>query len=199
VLQLTRRELDSDIKNGVLFPPTSEFRLSVDASGTVAWRRLDGSLTNTGTFRFIIDQNKTIFASDMKDESETNSPTFPRRPRFHHASLVGSTWPKYAGRGFAGKGWVVILNNHTGHFAQPKSTFDQVFDVFQDAGVDVQRARAAWFEGVIYFNFDPNRVMARMAPLRSHPEGATYGIYEDSDPVRSDLSPNQYRSRILGL
>jgi hypothetical protein len=198
LLHLTRKELDADVKNGVLFPPISQFQLNVEASGTVAWRRLNGSLTNAGTFRFVIDQNNRIFASDVKDEKETNSPTFPRRPPFHHGSLVGSTWPKYAGRGAAAQGFVIILNNHTGHFVQPKSTFDQVFDVFQNAGVDVHRARAAWFEGVIYATFDPNRVMTRMVPLRSHPAGATFGIYENSEPRRTDLSPHQYRSRILG-
>jgi hypothetical protein len=198
MLYLTQHELDEDMRRGVLIAPISSFRLCVKEGGTIAWRCLNGELRDSGEFRFVIDQNDEIYASDKHDESETGSPTYPHRPPFHHASLVGDAWPKYAGRGTAGKGFIVFMNNHTGHFCQPKSTFDRVFPIFEKAGADVSRAKAAWYEGKLYSPSNPDKVMTRVAPLCNHPEGKFFGIYNDANVPRSDLSPRQYRARIYG-
>jgi len=198
MLRLTQNGFDSDTEKGVLVVPTKEFQLQVK-SGKVAWRRLDGGFTDSGHFRFLIDRNNRIFASDEKDENEAGCPTFPKRPRFHHASLVGNTWPKYAGRGSASKGHIILLANHTGHFSQPKSIFYAVFGVFERAGINVMRAKAAWYDGLIYSTRNPKVVAFRTAPLCGPDAPPWTGIHDDQDVARTSLSPSEYRASLLGL
>lgn len=208
-LHITQHELDTDIKEGVLVPnDLSQYKVIVDADGKIAWRDLNGRLANNGDVRFVIHKNGEIYMGDVKTENEVfreginaenedASPTRPLRPRFHHASLVGNEWPIYAGRAFVSNGVILYLNNHTGHFAQPKSNFDEVFPIFEEKGIDVRRAKELWFDGNLY---DPKNSDAPpfklKTPLKDNPNAQAWHIFNDSNVGRVGISPNVYREQV---
>ncbi len=203
-LFLTQHELEQDEASGALILNNlDDYALQVEDGGRVSWYSPDESphpqMINTGDFRFIVNKNGRIFAAPIRSETERDVPTFPLRPRFHHASLVGDEWPVYAGRAHAVNGEIYYINNHTGHFAQPKSDMPGVFEAFERQGAHISRAKEFWFKGHLYNPFKPDAPPTVMTlPLKDNPNGNLWGVYEDSQVTRTNLSPSEYRRRLIG-
>jgi hypothetical protein len=208
-LYLASSEFKRDKKGGAYFPPSREyFRAQLAQGGQVNWRRFNGKMVDTGEFRFVIDIDGTIYLSDLNDEldrdyaDKTRRYPGPARPRFHHGSLIGDEWPAFAGRGWAGKGYITLLNNHTGHFRQPRSTFEKVFRCFEQKGFDVRRAKELWYEGNVYLPQNPNKVAFTLHEPLSIFTGdicdKIYGVYSDSEYTNAGISPSDYKRALIG-
>ncbi|MCY1740762.1 hypothetical protein [Ensifer sp. SL37] len=206
-LQITEHELALDTEKGVFLPKDlSKFKIEVK-DGKISWEDATGKRVTSGKIRFVIDSNNDIYVSDVNTESELfrsgknaenvdASPTLPLRPRLHHGSLVGDEWPIYAGRAEVSDGVIISLNNHTGHFAQPRSTLENVFAIFEAKGVDVKRAKELWFDGRYYNPENLDEFLTLQVPLKDRPNAELFGIYPDSTANRADISPSQYREQV---
>jgi hypothetical protein len=197
-LLLTKREFYLDFKEKFLTVDNLEdYKLKINKDGRITWRTLNGKLVNTGKFRFIIDAKNTIYAANIEATAKTETKT-TARPRFHHGSLVGESWPLYAGRAKAMDGEICLLNNHSGHFAQSKKYIDAIIKLFEEKGASTAKAKALWYAGFEY-NSTHRAGQDIGIPLKYkqfpyHQDlSRHYGIYQNTAPERMTLSPEEYR------